>query len=150
MVEGTTTQESTEPPKKSLLRNWPLMSSIISYCVFSLHDTAYSEVPLTDHNSFYTEMNCYKSWIMLGFNIRYFLYGPWVTENMAGLALHLKMWVKFLRSQVIPLQPILPKYLKKSEASTWSVVCFMVIIKSVHCSKCNFWIYRQYLSSAQL
>ncbi|XP_021316535.1 protein ZINC INDUCED FACILITATOR-LIKE 1 isoform X2 [Sorghum bicolor] len=44
MVEGTTTQESAEPPKKSLLRNWPLMSSIISYCVFSLHDTAYSEI----------------------------------------------------------------------------------------------------------
>lgn len=30
--------------KKSLLTNWPLMSSIIVYCVFSLHDMAYSEV----------------------------------------------------------------------------------------------------------
>jgi hypothetical protein len=47
MVEGSTIQESTEPPKKSLLKNWPLMSSIITYCVFSLHDTAYSEVPFT-------------------------------------------------------------------------------------------------------
>ncbi|KAJ0707612.1 hypothetical protein HanLR1_Chr09g0320421 [Helianthus annuus] len=28
----------------SLLKNWPLMSSIIVYCVFSLHDTAYTEV----------------------------------------------------------------------------------------------------------
>ncbi|KAF8034932.1 hypothetical protein BT93_C1071 [Corymbia citriodora subsp. variegata] len=31
-------------PKKSLIRNWPLMSSIIVYCVFSLHDMAYSEI----------------------------------------------------------------------------------------------------------
>ncbi|KAG2555678.1 hypothetical protein PVAP13_8NG035802 [Panicum virgatum] len=44
MVEGSTVQESTEPPKKSLLKNWPLMSSIITYCVFSLHDTAYVEI----------------------------------------------------------------------------------------------------------
>ncbi|KAL6493808.1 hypothetical protein OROGR_031717 [Orobanche gracilis] len=32
-------------PKKSLFRNWPLMSSIIVYCVFSLHDMAYTESP---------------------------------------------------------------------------------------------------------
>lgn len=30
--------------KKSLLKNWPLMSSIIVYCVFSLHDMAYTEI----------------------------------------------------------------------------------------------------------
>ncbi|PON33280.1 Tetracycline resistance protein/multidrug resistance protein [Parasponia andersonii] len=30
--------------KLSLLKNWPLMSSIIIYCIFSLHDTAYSEI----------------------------------------------------------------------------------------------------------
>ncbi|XP_027114259.1 protein ZINC INDUCED FACILITATOR-LIKE 1-like isoform X2 [Coffea arabica] len=29
---------------KSLLKNWPLMSSIIVYCIFSLHDMAYSEI----------------------------------------------------------------------------------------------------------
>ncbi|GFP93945.1 protein zinc induced facilitator-like 1 [Phtheirospermum japonicum] len=29
---------------ESLLRNWPLMSSIIVYCVFSLHDMAYTEI----------------------------------------------------------------------------------------------------------
>ncbi|KAG0463835.1 hypothetical protein HPP92_019904 [Vanilla planifolia] len=29
---------------KSLFTNWPLMSSIIAYCVFSLHDMAYSEI----------------------------------------------------------------------------------------------------------
>ncbi|XP_062092077.1 protein ZINC INDUCED FACILITATOR 1-like [Humulus lupulus] len=30
--------------KKSLLKNWPLMSAIIAYCVFCLHDMAYSEI----------------------------------------------------------------------------------------------------------
>ncbi|XP_030925633.1 protein ZINC INDUCED FACILITATOR 1-like isoform X2 [Quercus lobata] len=29
---------------QSLLKNWPLMSSIIVYCVFQLHDMAYSEI----------------------------------------------------------------------------------------------------------
>ncbi|XP_052176570.1 protein ZINC INDUCED FACILITATOR 1-like isoform X2 [Diospyros lotus] len=29
---------------KSLLKNWPLMSSIIVYCVFQLHDMAYTEI----------------------------------------------------------------------------------------------------------
>lgn len=31
---------------KSLIKNWPLMSSIIIYSVFSVHDMAYSEVKL--------------------------------------------------------------------------------------------------------
>ncbi|XP_039174034.1 protein ZINC INDUCED FACILITATOR-LIKE 1-like isoform X1 [Eucalyptus grandis] len=31
-------------PKKCLIRNWPLMSSIILYCVFSFHDMAYTEI----------------------------------------------------------------------------------------------------------
>ncbi|KAH7547677.1 hypothetical protein JRO89_XS14G0001500 [Xanthoceras sorbifolium] len=30
--------------KQSLIKNWPLMSSIIVYCVFSLHDMAYTEI----------------------------------------------------------------------------------------------------------
>ncbi|RVX05067.1 putative peptide/nitrate transporter [Vitis vinifera] len=30
--------------QQSLLKNWPLMSSIIVYCVFQLHDMAYAEV----------------------------------------------------------------------------------------------------------
>jgi len=29
---------------ENLFLNWPLMSSIISYCIFSLHDIAYLEV----------------------------------------------------------------------------------------------------------
>ncbi|KAF8021794.1 hypothetical protein BT93_G2050 [Corymbia citriodora subsp. variegata] len=32
-----------ETPKKPLIRNWPLMSSIILYCVVSLHNVAYTE-----------------------------------------------------------------------------------------------------------
>ncbi|KAM0832066.1 hypothetical protein ACQ4PT_065125 [Festuca glaucescens] len=31
-------------PEKSLYKNRPLMSSIAAYCVFTLHDTAYSEI----------------------------------------------------------------------------------------------------------
>ncbi|CAN4108532.1 unnamed protein product [Withania somnifera] len=34
--------ESTS--KENLFKNWPLMSSIIVYCVFALHDMAYSEI----------------------------------------------------------------------------------------------------------
>jgi hypothetical protein len=34
-------------PEKSLYKNRPLMSSIAAYCVFTLHDTAYSEVTIT-------------------------------------------------------------------------------------------------------
>lgn len=30
--------------KKSLMKNWPFISSIIVYCVSSLHDIAYTEV----------------------------------------------------------------------------------------------------------
>ncbi|KAL3623296.1 hypothetical protein CASFOL_032112 [Castilleja foliolosa] len=36
--------ETKEKKPESLLRNWPLMSSIIVYCVFSLHDMAYTEI----------------------------------------------------------------------------------------------------------
>ncbi|XP_020202502.1 protein ZINC INDUCED FACILITATOR-LIKE 1 isoform X1 [Cajanus cajan] len=40
--------ESNEEKKiqnhKSIFQNWPLMSSIIIYCIFSLHDVAYQEV----------------------------------------------------------------------------------------------------------
>lgn len=38
-------KEGSETTSKySLFKNWPLMSSIIVYCVFSLHDMAYTEV----------------------------------------------------------------------------------------------------------
>ncbi|KAL5994800.1 hypothetical protein ACLOJK_024857 [Asimina triloba] len=32
------------PSNGSLLKNWPLLSSIIAYCIFSLHDMAYTEI----------------------------------------------------------------------------------------------------------
>ncbi|VAI04179.1 unnamed protein product [Triticum turgidum subsp. durum] len=37
-------QSNSSNTKKSLFKNWPLMSSIIVYCVFSFHDMAYTEV----------------------------------------------------------------------------------------------------------
>ncbi|KAM1263234.1 hypothetical protein ACFX2G_028870 [Malus domestica] len=40
--EKQKTEEQT--PKENLFKNWPLMSSIIVYCVFSLHDMAYTEI----------------------------------------------------------------------------------------------------------
>lgn len=39
MSDNTKTDSS-----ESLYKNWPLMSSILVYCVFSLHDMAYTEV----------------------------------------------------------------------------------------------------------
>ncbi|XP_063940830.1 protein ZINC INDUCED FACILITATOR-LIKE 1 isoform X3 [Daucus carota subsp. sativus] len=39
-----THEEKGSNPKGSLFTNWPLMSSIIVYCVFSLHDMAYAEI----------------------------------------------------------------------------------------------------------
>ncbi|XAR63603.1 hypothetical protein NMG60_11023603 [Bertholletia excelsa] len=42
--EKTEDIEGRKSTSKSLIRNWPLMSSIIVYCVFSLHDMAYTEI----------------------------------------------------------------------------------------------------------
>lgn len=48
--ENKTLKEESQRNEKScqtswsLLRNWPLMSSIIVYCVFQLHDMAYTEI----------------------------------------------------------------------------------------------------------
>jgi len=41
---GREIEGKTEVAKESLYTNWPLISSIIVYCVFSLHDIAYTEV----------------------------------------------------------------------------------------------------------
>lgn len=48
-AHGSDEKEDTGRKRKtdstgSLLMNWPLMSSIMVYCVFSLHDMAYTEV----------------------------------------------------------------------------------------------------------
>lgn len=37
-------EEQDAHPKESLFKNWPLMSSVIVYCIFSLHDMAYTEI----------------------------------------------------------------------------------------------------------
>ncbi|WOK96781.1 protein ZINC INDUCED FACILITATOR-LIKE 1-like [Canna indica] len=37
-------EEKDSPPKENLFKNWPLMSSVIVYCIFSLHDMAYTEI----------------------------------------------------------------------------------------------------------
>lgn len=46
--ESDETEDTDGKRKKdstgSLFKNWPLMSSILVYCVFSLHDMAYTEV----------------------------------------------------------------------------------------------------------
>nr|CAB3472869.1 unnamed protein product [Digitaria exilis] len=62
-LQGGKSQESSDTSTKNLLKNWQLMSAIIIYCIFCLHDTAYIEnitVPLdiaanmhmSDHNTF--------------------------------------------------------------------------------------------------
>ncbi|XP_057828134.1 protein ZINC INDUCED FACILITATOR-LIKE 1 isoform X2 [Cryptomeria japonica] len=38
------TTKTKQVHKKSLLKNWPAMASIIVYCAFSLHEIAYSEI----------------------------------------------------------------------------------------------------------
>ncbi|XP_058108923.1 protein ZINC INDUCED FACILITATOR-LIKE 1-like [Magnolia sinica] len=42
--EGAADGKGPASKDKSLFLNWPLMSSIIVYCVFSLHDMAYTEI----------------------------------------------------------------------------------------------------------
>ncbi|XP_062077131.1 probable peptide/nitrate transporter At3g43790 isoform X2 [Humulus lupulus] len=37
-------EQDCQTPQQSLYKNWPLMSSIIVYCVFQLHDMAYAEI----------------------------------------------------------------------------------------------------------
>nr|KYP59954.1 putative membrane protein YCR023C family [Cajanus cajan] len=41
---GGATKDKMTKKHESILTNWPLMSSIIVYCIFALHDVAYSEV----------------------------------------------------------------------------------------------------------
>lgn len=43
-LKENTNESEERAPKENLFKNWPLMSSIIVYCVFSLHDMAYTEI----------------------------------------------------------------------------------------------------------
>ncbi|TVU50734.1 hypothetical protein EJB05_02121, partial [Eragrostis curvula] len=42
--DSRTSRTEDVHPNKSLYKNWPLISSIISYSIFTFHDTAYSEI----------------------------------------------------------------------------------------------------------
>ncbi|KAK8451998.1 hypothetical protein SEVIR_5G038100v4 [Setaria viridis] len=42
-LEGGKAKEASDTSTKNLLKNWQLMSAIIIYCIFCLHDTAYLE-----------------------------------------------------------------------------------------------------------
>nr|XP_029120501.1 protein ZINC INDUCED FACILITATOR 1 isoform X2 [Elaeis guineensis] len=43
-LKENTNECEERAPTENLFKNWPLMSSIIVYCVFSLHDMAYTEI----------------------------------------------------------------------------------------------------------
>ncbi|CAI9787477.1 unnamed protein product [Fraxinus pennsylvanica] len=80
------------PSKWSLLKNWPLMSSIIVYCIFQMHDMAYSEIfslwavsPRRYGGLKYTTTDVGEVLSITGFSLllfQLFLY-PWV-ERILG------------------------------------------------------------------
>lgn len=45
-LAGTDTEENGNGGILKLFTNWPLMSAITLYCIFSLQDVAYAEVKL--------------------------------------------------------------------------------------------------------
>ena len=45
-LAGTDTEENGNGGCLKLFKNWPLMSAITLYCIFSLQDVAYAEVKL--------------------------------------------------------------------------------------------------------
>ena len=69
--------EKTVQKDENLFLNWPLMSSIIVYCVFSLHDIIYSEV-------------CFTLYIRTN-NLMYFIYYVCYMVGLALLALVLSL-----------------------------------------------------------
>lgn len=46
-------KEQLVQKNENLFMNWPLMSSIIVYCIFSLHDIAYQEVTFLINGFFF-------------------------------------------------------------------------------------------------
>ncbi|XP_038710159.1 protein ZINC INDUCED FACILITATOR-LIKE 1-like isoform X2 [Tripterygium wilfordii] len=88
--------------KGSLIRNWPLMSSIIVYCVFSLHDMAYTEIfslwaesPKKFGGLSYSTENVGQVLAISGFSLLVFQFslypyverilGPLVVSRIAGI-----------------------------------------------------------------
>ncbi|XP_048326202.2 protein ZINC INDUCED FACILITATOR-LIKE 1-like isoform X2 [Ziziphus jujuba] len=94
--------EAEKTSKKSLLRNWPLMSSILVYCVFSLHDMAYTEIfslwatsPRNLGGLSYTSENVGQVLAISGFSLLIFqsflyptmerMFGVIMTSRIAGV-----------------------------------------------------------------
>lgn len=71
LSESMTHSESKIPnSQKSLLKNWPLVSAIIVYCVFQLHDMTYLEVFLL----FLVKIMLIRTWyaiLIITFQIMY-------------------------------------------------------------------------------
>ena len=99
--ESHKTTERNE--KSSLLKHWPLISSIIVYCIFSLHDMAYTEVPLLflQHSSLFIWPNMLKN-LEISFSHRSFHCGQTAPGNMEVWDTPLPMLVLFLQFQVCP------------------------------------------------
>ncbi|CAL5339744.1 unnamed protein product [Camellia sinensis] len=101
--EKTQDFEGTKSTSKtSLFKNWPLMSSIIVYCVFSLHDMAYTEIfslwaesPRKNGGLSYTSDNVGVVLAVTGFGLLVFqlslypvmnrIFGPIVLARIAGV-----------------------------------------------------------------
>lgn len=108
-------KERTNQKKEKLLLNWPLMSSIIIFCVFSLHDGAYHEVYYINWYLTRLEMAylspfvfvflllCIFKWttfIHLVF-FRFSRYGLWVLKDWGVWTLQPMMLVMFFQYQVL-------------------------------------------------
>uniref|UniRef100_A0A0D9XWL8 Major facilitator superfamily (MFS) profile domain-containing protein n=1 Tax=Leersia perrieri TaxID=77586 RepID=A0A0D9XWL8_9ORYZ len=68
MIDNSRSTMEDSHKQKSLYKNWPLMSSIIAYCVFTLHDTAYSEalsIPILAVYPFMPHLSGFRLWIAL-------------------------------------------------------------------------------------
>lgn len=94
--------EKIPDSQQSLLKNWLLMSSIITYCVFQLHDMAYMEV--IQFSQLPKVLTCY---MLLCFCIllnpmlfRSFHYGLLVLGSMEDWATQVQRLVKSLQFQV--------------------------------------------------
>ena len=93
--------------KTSLLKNWPLISSIIVYCIFSLHDMAYTEVPLLLLHIHYVFTWLKSLNFEFSFSHRSFHCGQTVRRNMEVWDTHQPMLVLFLHFQVCPYSILL-------------------------------------------
>ncbi|CAN1804377.1 Protein ZINC INDUCED FACILITATOR-LIKE 1 [Linum perenne] len=126
--------EEKKPAGKSLLRNWPLMSSILVYCIFSLHDMAYTEIfslwavsPRKLGGLEYSTENVGEVLAVTGFGLLVFqlalypyaerLLGPVMVSRIAGVS----NGVYELQALSIPLLASYP-FMSKMSGFTLSVV----------------------------